>query len=69
MAQVELSMKPLLTIDEVQHIQQQRIVSVIAYVFRLAYAAMVDILLHEEKMNNCYGCAIQHPSHRQLRAL
>ena len=70
MTQVELSTKPLLTIDEVQHIQQQRIVSVFAHVFRLAYAAMVDTpLVHEEKMSNCHGCAIQHPSQRQHSCL
>ena len=27
-------------------------------VFRLAYAATVDALVHEEKMSNCHGCAI-----------
>ena len=64
MAHVELSTKPFLTIDEVQHIQRQQIVSLIAHVFRLAYAAMVDSLVHEKKMRNCHGCAIQHPSQR-----
>ena len=65
MAHVELSTKPLLTIHKVQHIQQQRIVSLIALVFPLAYAVMVDSLVHEEKLRSCHGCAIQHPSQRQ----
>ena len=59
MAYVELSTKLFLTMDEVKHIQRQEIVSLIAHVFRLAYAAMVDSLVHEEKMRNCHGCAIQ----------
>ena len=69
MAQVELSKKPLLTIDEVEQIQRQRLVSLIAHVFQLAYAAMVGNLVHEEKMRNCDGCAIQHPSQRQHSCL
>ena len=69
MAHVELSTKPFLTMDEVQHIQRQQIVSLIAHVFRLAYAAMVDSLVHEEKMRNWQGCAIQHPSQRQHSCL
>ena len=55
MAHVELSTKPFLTMDEVQHIQRQQIVSLMAHVFRLAYATMVDSLVHEEKMRNCHG--------------
>ena len=30
---------------------------------------MVDSLVHKEKMPNCHGCAIQHPSHRQHSCL
>ena len=61
MVLVELNTKALLTMDEVQHIQQQRIVSVIALVFRLAYATMIDTLVHE-KMSNFHSCAIQKHS-------
>ena len=64
-AKLELSTKPTLTIDEAQHIHRQRIVSLIAHVFQLTCAAMVDTLVHEEKMSNCHGCAIQQPSQRQ----
>ena len=69
MTHVELSTKPFLTIDEVQHIQRQQIVSLIAHVLRLAYAATADSLVHEEKMRNCHGCAIQRPSQRQHSCL
>ena len=69
MAHVELSTNPFLTMDEVQHIQRQQIVSLIAHLFRLAYAAMVDSLVHEEKKSNCHGCAIQHPSQRHHSCL
>ena len=69
MALVELSTNPFLTMDEVQHIQRQQMVSLIAQVCRLPYAAMVDSLVHEEKMSNCHGCAIQHPSQRHHSCL
>ena len=69
MAHVELSTKPFLTMDEVQHIQRQQRVSLIAHVFRLAYVAMIDTLVHEEKISNCYACAIQHPSQKQYSCL
>ena len=52
-----------------QHNQRQRIVSIIAHVFRLTYATMVDTLVHEEKMGKCHGWAIQHPSQRQHSCL
>ena len=69
MAHVELSTKPVLTMDKVQHIQRQQIVSLIAHVFRLAYATMVDSVVLEEKMRNCHGCAIEHRSQRQHSCL
>ena len=37
--------------------------------FQLTYAAMVDALVYEEKMSNCHGCVIQHPSQRQHSCL
>ena len=48
--QVESSASPLLTIDEVEKVQQQRIASFISYVFQLTYADMVDKLIQQEKL-------------------
>ena len=59
----------LLTIDEVEQVQRQRIASLIGHIFQLTYANMVDELIQEEKLNRCYGCAIQHPSQRQHSCL
>ena len=55
----------LLTIDEVEQVQRQRIASLIGHIFQLTYANMVDELIQEEKLNRYHGCAIQHPSQRQ----
>ncbi|KAJ7382805.1 hypothetical protein OS493_032766 [Desmophyllum pertusum] len=33
--------------------------------FQLTYAALFDALIHEEKRNQCNGCAIHHPSQRE----
>ena len=41
--QVESSCKPLLTIDEVEKVQRQKIASFIGYVFQLTYAATVEL--------------------------
>ena len=49
--QVESSASPLLTIDEVEKIQCQRIASFIGHV-------LVDKLIQQEKLNHCHGCAI-----------
>ena len=48
--QVEWSTTTLLTIDEVEKVQQQRIASFISYVFQLTYADMVDKLIQQEKL-------------------
>ena len=45
--QVESSASPLLTIDEVEKVQRQRVASLIGHVFQLAYAATVDTLFQE----------------------
>ncbi|KAL9952879.1 hypothetical protein ACROYT_G040204 [Oculina patagonica] len=63
--QVESSSTPLMTIDEVEKIQRQKIASFVGHVFQLTYAAIFDGLIHEEKVNRCNGCGIQHPSQRQ----
>ena len=59
----------LLTIDEVEKVQRQRIASFIGHVFQLTYAAMVNKLIQQEKLNHCHGCAIQHPSQNQHSCL
>ena len=59
----------LLTIDEVEKVQRQRIASFIGHVFQLTYAAMVNKLIQQEKLNHCRGCAIQHPSQNQHSCL
>ena len=46
--QVESSASPLLTIDEVEKIQRQRIPSFIGHVFQLTYTALVDKLIQQE---------------------
>ena len=67
--QVDLTPKPLLTVDEVQQIQRQKIASLVGHVFQLTYAATFDSLIEEEKVNRCNGCAINHPSQRQHSCL
>ena len=67
--QVESSATPLLKIDEVEKIQRQRIASFIGHVIQLTYAAMVDKLIQQEKLNHCHGCAIQHPRQNQHSCL
>ena len=63
--QIQSSATPLLTVDEVEKVQRQRVASLIGHVFQLTYAAMVDKLIQQEKPNRCHGCAIQHPSQNQ----
>ena len=63
--QIESSSKPLLTLDEVEKVQRQRVASLIGHVFQLTYVAMIDSLFQEAKVNRCCGCAIDHPSQRQ----
>ena len=38
----------------------------VAHVLQLTYAAMLERLIPEEKLNGCHGCAIQHPSQRAM---
>ena len=67
--QVESSATLLLTVDEVEKVQRQRVASLIGHVFQLTYAATVDKLIQEEKLNRCHCCAIQHPSQNQHSCL
>jgi len=67
--QVESSATPLLTVDEVEKIQRQKIASLVGHGFQLTYAGMFDTLIQEEKLNCCNGCAILHPSQREHSCL
>ena len=50
--QVESSATPLLTIDEVEKVQRQRIASFIGQVlYQLTYAALIDKLIRQEKLS------------------
>ena len=62
---IESSSKPLLTVDKVEKVQRQRVAGIIGHVFQLTYAAMLESLIQEAKVNRCRGCAIDHPSQRQ----
>ena len=67
--QVETNPTSQLTVDEVERIQRQKIGSLVGHVFQLTYAAMLDALIHEEKLKRCNGCEIDHPSQRQHSCL
>ena len=53
--QVEWSTTTLLTIDEVEKVQRQKIASFIGHVFQLTNAALIDKLIQQEKLHHCYG--------------
>ena len=55
--QVESSTTPLFTIDEVEKVQRQRIASFIGHAFQLTYAALIDKLIQQEKLNRFNGCS------------
>ncbi|KAL9961205.1 hypothetical protein ACROYT_G030106 [Oculina patagonica] len=65
MLQVESTAKRQLTVDEVEEIQRKRIASIVGHVFQLTYAAYLDQLIHQVKVNRCNGCAFYHPSQRE----
>ena len=52
---VESSTTPLLTIDEVEKVQRQKIASFIGHVFQLTNAVLIDKLIQQEKVNHCNG--------------
>ena len=54
---VESSTTPQLTIDEVEKVQRQRIASFIGHAFQLTYAALIDKLIQQEKLNRFNGCS------------
>ena len=53
--QVVSSATPLLTIDEVEKGQRQKIASFIGHVFQLTNAALIDKLIQPEKLHECHG--------------
>ena len=53
--QVEWSTTTLLTIDEVEKVQCQKIASFIGHVFQLTNAALIDKLIQQEKLHHCHG--------------
>ena len=50
--QVEWSTTTLLTIDEVEKVQCQKIASFIGHVFQLTNAALIDKLIQQEKLHH-----------------
>ena len=48
--QVESTSKPILTVDEVEHIQRKKLPIIIGRVFQLTYPAYCDKLVQEEKV-------------------
>lgn len=68
-SQFEISSKPLLTVDEVENVQRQRVVSLTSHVFQLTLSGMFDTLISEENVKHCNGCATNHPSQRQHSCL
>ena len=65
---VQFARKKVLTLTNIlwNIVQRQGIASFIGHVFELTYAALVDKLTQQEKLNHCDGCAIQHSSQNQL---
>ena len=59
----------MLTVDEVEQIRRKKVAIIIGHVFQLTCAAYCDKLVHEEKVNRCHGCAIQHPNQKQHSCL
>ena len=60
--QVESSTTPLLTIDQVEKVQRQRIASFIGHASQLTYAAWIDKLIQQEKLNRFNGCSKRQPN-------
>ena len=62
MFRVESTGKHQLTMDEVEKIQRKQVATIIGHIFQLTYAAFCEDLVNQEKVNQCNGCAIDHPS-------
>ena len=69
--QVESSTTPFLTVDEVEQVHRQRVVSLIGHVFQLTYAAMLDALIQDEKVNHCngYGVPLRTKSSKHVHTI
>ena len=59
--QVESSSTPLLTIDEVEKVQLQRIASFIGHVFQLTYAVMIHKFVQQYNQIRISGCLKIYP--------
>ena len=69
MLRVQSTGKLQLTVDEIEKIQRKQVATIIGHVFQLTYAAFCENLVHQEKVDQCNGCAIQHPSQREHSCL
>ena len=67
--QVESSATNVLTVDKVEQVQRKKLATIVGHVFQLTYAAVFDKLIHQEKVNRCHSCTIDHPSQRQHSCL
>ena len=56
-------------IDELENGENKRGAVLVGHVFQLAFAAVCDELIQQEKWEQCHGCAINHPSQRQHSCL
>ena len=55
--QVESSAAPLLTIDKMAKLQRQKIGSFMGHAFRMTYAALIDKLIQQDKLNCISDCS------------
>ena len=69
MFRVESTEKHQLTVDKVEKIQRKQVATIIGHVFQLTYVAFCEDLVHQEKVNQCNGCATHHPSQREHSCL
>ena len=67
--QVEFCASLLLTVDEEEKFQRQKVACLLDHVFQLTYTALLDLLIHKKKVNCCNGCAVHHPSQRKHSCL
>ena len=56
-------------IDELENGENKRGAVLFGHVFQLAFAAVCDELIQQEKWEQCHGCAINRPSQRQHSCL
>ena len=51
--EVESTSTLMLTEDEFEQVQRKKVAIIIGHVFRLTYAALLDALIQDEKVNRC----------------